>query len=161
MCKHTKLCFFGEYPTLHDIANAFEKNTPVIWLIPQLSDLSEYCGCKDKLEGYSLRQCAELIADNYGFLKITEVMLFFYRFKLAKYGGFYGSIDPLIIMGALKEFMRERNDEYFKHDQQEREKQEADNKQYSISWEEYCKKNNIQNRENPLTKIYSNEKSNY
>lgn len=161
ICKNAYLCFYGNYPTLYDVSKSFSRNTPVIWLITQLYDLSEYCGCKDKLDAQQLEQCAQLIADNYTYLKITELMLFFYRFKLARYGRFYGSVDPMLIMEALNKFVQERNEAYFKHDQQQQEERDRKARINSITWEEYCLKHNIQGKKNPLTKIFKYEKSNH
>lgn len=105
----TELCFFGDYPTLASIKASYGSNAPAMWLVPQLKDLSEYCGCKEKLSGTPLEECACVIAAEFYYLKISEIMLFFHRFKSAKYGRFYGTIDPLIIIQSLYEFLKERN----------------------------------------------------
>jgi len=152
ICAYTDVCLFGDYPTLADLSLAFSKNTPVVWLVPQLFDLSEYCGCKEKLTKWQLEQCATIIAQTYSFLKITEIMLFFYQFKQAKYGKFYGAVDPLTIMTSLKDFVVERNDAYRRKEQEEREKAENKSKKESITWEEYCKRN-IKDRKNPFDTI--------
>ena len=50
-----------------------------------------------------------MIASEFGYLKATELMLFFYRLKAGRYGHFYGSIDPMVIMDDIrKRFMPER-----------------------------------------------------
>jgi hypothetical protein len=50
-----------------------------------------------------------MIVSEFGFLKASEVMLFFYRLKAGRYGHFYGSIDPMVIMETLRNrFMPER-----------------------------------------------------
>lgn len=156
ICKHTSLCFFGNYPTLSDLSMAFTNKAPVMWLVPQLFNLSEFCGCKEKLSVPQLEQCAKLIAQNYNYLKITELMLFFYRFKTARYGRFYGTVDPLVIMSALKVFITERNEAYCAKEQDRQEKIETKSMQRCISWEEYCKNHNIRNRKSPLERINVN-----
>ena len=110
------------------------------WLIPQLFDLSEYCGCKGKISEEQMQQCATVIATTYHYLTVSELMLFFFRFKAARYGRFYGSVDPLVITSALRDFVRERNDAYFKHEQEERERKEREAKKNHkpITWDEYC-----------------------
>ena len=65
---------------------------------------------------------AEIIANEYGYFKVTEFLLFFYLFKTGKYGRFYGSADPMVIMEALKAFREERFDEYRRHEQEEAKK---------------------------------------
>lgn len=102
-CEPEK-CFFGPYPTLLDIQSTYNVSASY-WLVPQLVDLSNFCGAKGKLQGKQLEQCAELIAQNYAYLKVSEVMLFIYRFKLGMYGRFYGTVDPIYIMMALRDFV--------------------------------------------------------
>lgn len=104
----TDRCVFGNFPTLGSLKD-YGKNMAKTWVLVQLTDLSEYCGCRDKLEGRSLEQCADIISQRYYYLKVSELMMFFCRFKAGDYGRFYGTIDPMIIMSALNEFARQRN----------------------------------------------------
>ena len=108
ICKNAEQCYFGEYPTLGQI-KAYGENAPSVWLVAQLYDLSEYCGCKDKLSKRQYEQCAGVIAQEFSFLKVSEVMLFFHRFKSGRYGKFYGAVDPLTIGLALRNFLDERS----------------------------------------------------
>lgn len=133
-------CFFGEYPTLAQLNKEFDKKFPVVWLMAHLHNLSEYCGCKDKLSGTALNQCAIVIATEYYFLKATELILFFHRFKLGRYDRFYGSIDPLIITASLRTFLKERNDAYDKHAKEVQRLREQESRKEAISWEEYREK---------------------
>ena len=102
--------FHGSYPTLSALKAMCGINMPVMWLLPQLYNLSEYCGCKDKLNERQMEECARIIANEYYYMKISELMLFFYRFKTGRYGRFYGSVDPMIITCALAKFASERID---------------------------------------------------
>ena len=137
-------CYFGDYPTLAQL-KGYGKNTPVAWLVPQLYNLSEYCGCKDKLQGVPLEECAFTISTEFYWLKVSELMLFFHRFKSGKYGRFYGSVDPLVITTSLREFLQERGVAYEKHYREEKEREER-GRTKGVSWEEYCKRNGIKGR---------------
>jgi hypothetical protein len=137
ICTNEMACYFGDFPTLATI-RGYGDNTPVAWLIPQLYNLSEFCGCKDKLQGESLEECAGIISSNYYYLKVSEIMLFLYRFKAGRYGHFYGSVDPLVIMTTLKTFMQERSEAYFRKEQEDRAKRDEESKKNAISYEEYC-----------------------
>lgn len=64
-------------------------------------------------------------------------MLFFNRFKQGKYGRFYGVVDPLVIMTALQEFLRERGDEIFDHESEINRQRNLEEKSKGISYEEY------------------------
>ena len=88
--------YFGTAPTLFTLRCAYHDEAATEWMLPQLYDLGEYCGVKEKLDN---------------FLKVTEVMLFLHRLKSGHYGHFYGAIDPMVIVTALRfNFMRERAD---------------------------------------------------
>lgn len=108
-----------------------------MWLIPQLYNLSEYCGCKDKLQGKSLEECAFVLAAEFYYLKISELMLFFHSFKAGRYGRFYGSVDPLVITTALREFLKERNFAYDRHKQEQEEHERSKSRENAITWDEY------------------------
>lgn len=143
ICNDLDGCFFGNHPTLAELKNIYGNNTPVMWLMPQLYDLSEYCGCKDKLQGKPLEQCAGVIATEFYYLKTTELMLFFYRFKSGRYGHFYGSVDPLKITTSLRTFIEERACEIERKEQQLREEKERESKKTAMSYQEYLELNKI------------------
>lgn len=127
ICASTDDCIFGGYPTLAEVKRDYGSNAATAWLIPQLFDLSEFCGCKGKITDDQMRQVATIIANTYYYLKVSELMLFFYRFKSGRYGKFYGAVDPLVITTSLRTFILERNDEIARHDAEEqRRRDEAD-----------------------------------
>ena len=49
------------------------------------------------------------ISETYGYLKITELMVFFCQLAGGKYGKFYGAVDPMQIMTNFCEFMKYRS----------------------------------------------------
>lgn len=111
-------CFFGDHPTLAQLGAKFGNGYPAAWMMAHLHDLSEFCGCKEKLSGRALQQCASTISMEFYWLKVSELMLFFHRFKSGRYGRFYGSVDPLVIMTALRDFCNERGDAIEQHDKE-------------------------------------------
>ncbi len=150
ICSNRDLCFFGKFPTLAKINSTYGTQMSVAWLIPQLMDLSEFCGSKEKLFGDKLEECAWLIAQNYFYLKISELMLFFNRFKQGKYGHFYGSVDPLVIMTALQDFLRERGDAIFDHKSELNLRRIEAQEGEGITYNEYLRRKQL--RENNQTK---------
>lgn len=134
-------CYFGEHPTLAEMAKEFDRKYPVAWLMAHLHDLSEYSGARGKLTGHVLQQCAVTIAMTFYFLKCTELMLFFMKFKSGAYGRFYGDIDPLIITESIRAFCGERMIAYEKHEQQQREQAEREHRKEAISYEEWERRN--------------------
>lgn len=135
--RETEKAIMGDYPTLNDLNKAYGQGFATDWLIPQLDDLSMHTGAKNLTERQQ-EQLAELIATEYRYLKITEVLLFFFRFKTGRYGRFYGTVDPMIIMCAMREFISERNSMIDAFEQQERDRKAAeDAKVPKMSYEEW------------------------
>ena len=137
----------GDYPTLTDICLSYGKTFAEQWLYPQITDLSVFTGAKN-LDKEQVRSLASVIAAEYRYLKVTELLLFFHRFKAGHYGRFYGSVDPMVITCALRDFIKERNNII---DQCER---DANNQQYELqskkpkmSYEEYLKLKQLENKE--------------
>ena len=105
--RNPELSYMGGAPTLGLVRKAFG-STAEAWLVIQLAELSEYAGVKEKLTTRQLTDTALLIQQMYGHFKVTELMLFFRQFKSGRYGRFYGSVDPMLIMTALETFAGER-----------------------------------------------------
>lgn len=141
--------FFGKAPTLGLLKKTYGDNAATMWLLPQLYDLCEYTGAK-KMDVQQATMLAEVIAQQYGFLKVSELLLFFFRFKSGAYGRFYGVVDPLVITSALKEFLKERDWAFEKHEQYLRHLEQLEEaKVPRMTWEEYAAKNGITSP-NPL-----------
>lgn len=143
-------CHFGTAPTLAQVSKAYGQQTTEEWLIYQIVDLSEFCKLKSKLNSTQVKQTAQLIMHAYGYLKVTEIMLYFRRFKFGQYGRFYGSVDAMIILDCIKKFCNERRDAI--HSQRKREEEEERERQRRgcISWEEYQRRK--KERENATAK---------
>lgn len=150
ICNSPTLCVVGDYPTLTDIKLSYGDNASAAWLVPQLVNLSEYCGCKEKLQGKPLEECAHIISMEYGHLKISELMLFFYWFKAGKFGKFYGSVDPLVITTSLREFMKERALLIERYELERKQRADEEARKNKITWEEFCRERGREGEIHPL-----------
>lgn len=97
----------GKTPPLGLVRQTYGAKTAEAWVAIQLTDLSEFAGCKGKIEPAQAEQTARMIQQSYGHLTIAQLMLFFQKFKRCAYGKFYGAVDPMVIMGALTDFSDE------------------------------------------------------
>lgn len=99
----------GDCPTIADTQRMFGERFTFIWLENQIRAIFEFSGVK-KSESYAEQRAftAVAIITNYYYYKLSELMLFFHKFKSAAYGVFYGSVDPMVIMQALVKFQKER-----------------------------------------------------
>lgn len=101
-------CFTGVCPSIKRVSVSFGIEVGKNWLIAQLIDLALYTGIKEKPEMKQIESIADTIIFNYGYLKLTEFMVFFQRFKAGKHGVFYGTIDGIVITKAINDFMEYR-----------------------------------------------------
>lgn len=102
--------FCGRAPSLSLLAEAFGDDARDSWLDIQLTELAAFAGCRDKLSDHQIRSLIDVMAHEWGYLKVTELMYFFRQFKAGAYGKFYGAVDPMAITCALKDFGQERRD---------------------------------------------------
>ena len=58
--EHVERAFFGTAPTLFTLRHAYHDDAATIWMLPQLYDLNEYCGCKEKLDEAQMTQLARI-----------------------------------------------------------------------------------------------------
>ena len=127
-------------PTLAIMRFAYDEGFPATWLMPQILDLVVYSNSKGTLSDRQAEFLAEVIANEYGFLKASEILLFFYKFKAGEYGHFYGVVDPMRITEALDEFCDERERILERHEREQEKIREAQEpKLPKMSPEEWCR----------------------
>lgn len=127
--------YMGIAPTLTTVSNTYGYDILEVWIMAQLENLNDFCGATLKMSIYQMSELAKIIFTDYHFLKVSELLLFFYRFKSGKYGHFYGSIDPQKITVALIEFKKDRIAE-IKYIEAEKENERID--KIREEWEKNC-----------------------
>ncbi len=127
----------GEYPTLGALTAAYGTTAAVQWLIAQLFNLSEYCGCREKFTRAQILECARVIASRYYYLKVTEFLKFFYEMKAGTYGKFYGALDPMVVTTSLREFVAYRNNRLDAIESEKRVRELAEHRKHAVSRAEY------------------------
>lgn len=141
VCHNEDNCYFGNSPTLSELGKVYGSGLPKAWLIPQLVNLCEYCGLKQDASSLQLKELAIIIYNKYYWLKVDELLLFFYRFKCNCYRHFYCYFDPMTVMESLRRFTDERYQAHIKREQTERERQKEIDGKNAVSYEEYMKIN--------------------
>lgn len=104
-------CYLGDYPTLKTAEMVIGRGKVVAWLFAQLGYLNEMVGPERAMSEVQIYDLANTLYNEYNLFKFTEYMLFFHRLKAGYYGKFYGSVDPLQIAVAFREFAKGRNEE--------------------------------------------------
>ncbi len=139
ICKNEDFCYFDNAPTLAVLNANYDSEASVAWLIPQITDCMIFTNNKSVLSDAQIEMLASLIASEYYYLKLTELMLFFRKFKLGKYRQIYGNFSPMAITLSIREFLLERNDAYFKHESEIEAKKRDVDRNSGISYQEYLK----------------------
>ena len=138
LCQDDKIAILDDSPTLTELNATYGKSSASMFLVPQLFNISEFCGAKDKFTEGQIMETAQLIAVSYPWLKVKEVMTFCKQFKLGRYGQFYGSVDPMVITRALKEFLSYRADIYAEYEEFKAQRRiEQQKKEPTMSFEEW------------------------
>ena len=107
--NHFDKCFKGSAPSINRSIEAYGEAVLKDWLNLQLIDLALFCGVKaDTVTPEQIQAATEAIIINYGYLKLTEFMVFFQWFKGGRYGRFWGSFDSMLVTAGLKEFIEHR-----------------------------------------------------
>ena len=98
-------CFTANVPTLRQVRRQYSPATVEAWLDIQLADLVRFCCVKGKDEFTQIvDMLVAVIADNFAYLKLSELLLFFQWFKSGRFGRFYGVMNALVITDALQQF---------------------------------------------------------
>lgn len=96
--------WFGEYPSLVTINIAFPGVSEGL-VVKMLFDLEKHICASKELTSLQFIQLAQMIVSEFYFLKISELILFFWKCKSGEMGKFYGQIDPLNLLEWLRSFV--------------------------------------------------------
>ena len=130
-------CILGKAPQLMVVNEAYGRDTAEEWLLYQVVNFCEFVGARDKLSRYQLTQVCRMIVQDYGWMKLTDIELFFTMMKHGEFGRFYGAVDPLLFMQGLRQYICRRNEilaEYYEEEERQRREREM---QGAVTWEQY------------------------
>lgn len=131
-------CYYSPaYPTLAEIAACNGHGAAIAFLVPVLFEIGESSGAQRKMDRRQLEQTAARIVRRFFYLKTSEILLFASRFAECRYGRFYGSVDPMVIMDGLIQFCAERNADLDHYDAMHREAVREINRKGAVSRERY------------------------
>lgn len=98
-------------PTLSDLERMYGYGSSSLWVKTQLLTIDFASSTKEGADENALNEFSGLFVSQYHYIKLTEFILFVARFKLGRYGKFYGYFDTITVGEAFRKFLRERSDE--------------------------------------------------
>lgn len=141
VAQYPERAYLGKAPSLSAVENTYNREILITWIMAQLENINDFATTSNKLNIEQMEEIANLIVNEYYYLKATEFQLFLYRLKTGRYGIFYGGIDPLKIMASLILFAEERRNELNHIERNKKQKEDQIRrerwKQEAISRKEY------------------------
>lgn len=121
-------------PTIKMISDIHGIGNTKLLIRGHLLKLEEFTGVKLASE-VAMNELSDIIVRQFGYLKITEFILFISLFKSGKYGKFYGVFDTVVITEGLNKYSKDRfyYIDYYKEDKVE-EKDKFPNGYSSLSF---------------------------
>lgn len=98
-------------PTLSDLERMYGDGSSALWAKTQLLTIDFASATKESADENALNEFSNLFVRQYHYIKLTEFILFVARFKLGRYGKFYGYFDTITIGEAFRKFLKDRSDE--------------------------------------------------
>lgn len=148
--KHLEKCFMGDVPSLSRLSVSFGTSIAEVWLEIQINDLAAFTGVKKSSEDAEYLKQVETLAKTiicaFSYLKVTELMVFFQKFKAGEYGKFYGVFDNLVITEALTKFLEYRKQQIDIALREKENKRREQSAKEAVTYEEYLaiKKNKLE-----------------
>lgn len=159
---HIDAVFKGTAPSLALLNQAYGKDSASTFVACHLNVVQNFCGIQKKLTIPELMEIGKVIVAGFFYLKTSELCLFFFWFKIGKYGKFYGCIDPLVVTTALQQFVKERAEYIDKYENEKRmeELQELQKRKNAITYQEYQKIKENEKRQSKYQGEFFTEESN-
>ncbi|HZK28128.1 MAG TPA: DUF6633 family protein [Thermoclostridium sp.] len=133
--------FFGEAPTLRQLEYAYGIKGVRAWFSIQLENLNKFTGVSNKMTFEQMQMLTDVIVTKAPYLKASEILVFFHKFKSGDLGEFYGNVDPLKLTGAFGQFLAWRSTEIDKiktrRDAERRDRGREESFKNAITREEY------------------------
>lgn len=137
--------YLGGSPSLIRFRLTYGQGVAEAWLMAQIQDLYvfENVNYEERQTVHQIEQTARALLTNYGYLNMTEIMLFSSRFKGGRYGKPYGNLSGREINAAICLFLKERNIEISALENERKTKSLIERreyeKKYAISHDEWMK----------------------
>jgi len=99
--------FRANVPTLWQYGQLYGEAAPRMWIQEQLAALFMASASRDAGMADGIMQTADLMASEAAGVKLSEMLLFFARYKAGHYDDSYSQFDTRRICVALQRFLRE------------------------------------------------------
>lgn len=128
-------------PSLANVRSVYGEDNAIRWLKVQFNSINDYAEQGNGITDSQLDELCTLIIGEYYWMNLAEICNFISRFKLGKYGQFYGAIGPMKITCSLLEYVRERRIDIERYEREQyriqRQKEIDERGKNCVSYAEY------------------------
>lgn len=140
--RHPERAYMGTAPTLAVVRAAYTEEVAELWLMAQVENMNDFCGVSRKMTLPQMQELARMMLAEVPYLKTSELLLFFHRFKAGHYGEFFGVVDPQRVLSGLQAFLSDRRSEMDRYQREEaarlRDADRTDPSARAVTYAEYC-----------------------
>jgi len=130
-------CFLGRSPSLRLLNACYGQKAAATWLTAQLVATTMFIRMKESADAQQMDKLANIIAINYGYLTVDELLLFFFRFNSGRYHRFFSYFDPTVVTDSLRDFMQERRRALEQQESQRKYREWEEHKKHVITYDQY------------------------
>lgn len=134
----------GDIPSLANVHSVYGEDCALRWLKIQFNSLNDYAEQGKGITDSQLDELCGLVLGEYYLMNLAEICNFISRFKLGKYGQFYGVIGPMKITSSILEYIKERRIDIERYDREQyrlqRQKEIEERGNNRISYAEYLER---------------------
>lgn len=131
-------------PSLANVRSVYGEGSAVRWLKIQFDSLNDYAEQGKGITDSQLDELCNLVMGEYYWMNLAEICNFISKFKLGKYGQFYGAIGPMKITSALLDYVRERRTDIERYEREQysiqRQKEIEERGNNCMSYAEYLER---------------------
>lgn len=110
--NNVEKAYMADCPTLYDVFELFSREIGELWIMQHVLALYGSSSCKERGAVDGIKIFSQIFASQVKAYKLTELMLFFARYKAGKYDASFSSFDTRRIGSAFfREFLPERRNE--------------------------------------------------
>lgn len=139
-------------PTIGDVRREYGYHMAYRWLYVHITDAASKANMQQRPGRQQIEGMATQMLEQYFYLKLTELMLFFDMFKRGMLGDMYGAMDSRSVFRAMKAFNEMRGEVIKRAEDKAHQQALKEDRDKRVSWEQYCRMNGLDETEDPITR---------
>lgn len=144
-CAHPGRCINGDAPSMASVKHAYGVPSAKLWLKALAADFAANAVNRSdrRMTEEQLDDWADTALAEWGYLTVTEWMLFFHKAKAGKFGSLYNDVNCIRLSEMVNDFVygsyRQRLKEQFEHERQKADRAREEAEHPTMTFDEFKK----------------------